>query len=279
MDTKLSFTEIQNGLERIFRKHTDISRIYLSIGGKYNEPEVSWGSSAPITTETANSELQMVPMFVREGAPARTLILVWDLFHNPANLEANRQILSKLQIRYRHISYVLINNRCSVESLNSFIPYIIDLAARSQINSHNLMICNYVRFKYNPNKDERQAERCIPQTIQQLLNWPEHAPYRNIFYQWFGYHPTLYNYLYNYSAIENMLYLDNLIEVVSKMVIKYCFRTSPDITVIQDRKVIQILANVYDLREYAATGADSLLPTETLLKTLTNANHLIVHSD
>jgi hypothetical protein len=265
MNTDLYFTEIQIGLEGIFRTHTDISRIYLSIGGKYNE-----------SNEASNSDLQMVPMFMREEHPGRTLILVWDLFNNPDNLAANRNILDQLQRQHRHISYILINNRCSAESLIAFIPYLIDLAARSQINSQNFIICNYVRFKYNPNPVEREAETCIPQTVMQLLNWPEHTLYRDIFYQWFGYHPTLYNYIYNHSNTEHMLYAENIIAVVSKLVSKYCLRESPDTTVIQDRKVIQMLSNVYDLRQYATHGL--LLPADTLLTTLSESNYILRHN-
>ena len=39
MHRQLSFTHIREQIDHVLQKRADISQIYISIGGKYNEPD------------------------------------------------------------------------------------------------------------------------------------------------------------------------------------------------------------------------------------------------
>lgn len=276
MNRQLSFTHIREQIDHVLQKYADISQIYISIGGKYNEPETELESYYKIRKTQTNSDMQMIPSFLREKNSHRTLVIIWDIFHTRDDIIINRHILDGIQRKHRHISYMMINNCCTQESLDDFIPYMIETAIRHQIRPSHLMICNYIRFKNNPNTTEQIYEKNIPLTIDRILSQTQYAAYRDCFYQWFGYHAALYSYIYQYSTMMSILSPGPAIEILSELIYKYCMQLSNDMTVIQDRNVIRLLSNIYNIEQYGVNNTGSPTQIDSLLKFLVDSNSIVV---
>lgn len=276
MDQQLHFNQIQEQIDHILQKHADISQIYISIGGKYNEPEVELETSSQIRKTQTNSDMQMIPVFLRENSLYRKLIIVWDVFNNQEDIMTTRRILDRLQREHRHVSYMLINNWCTNETLEEFIPYMIETAMRYRFQPSQLMICNYIRFKNNPNTTEQLYEKNIPLTIDRILSRTQYAAYRDCFYQWFGYHYHLYSCIYQYSTMISILSPGYVIDMISKLVSKYCMRSANDTTVIQDRNVIRLLSNTYNIEQYGLSGTGSPIHIDSVLEFLVDSNNVLI---
>lgn len=274
MDQCSTFTDIQRQILHVLQKHSSISQIYISIGGKYTEPDVELNSTKREKT-LSNSPLQMVPMFLRKNNSHRTLVIVWDTF-NKSDIHANRFILDNIQREYRHISYILINNSCTETSINQFIPFIINSASHHQIRPSNFMICNFVKFKNNPNFNEEMAEQYIPNTITTILNRATFSQYKDCFYQWFGYHDPLYGYIYHHSTMQTILYPSQAVDTVSGIIHKYCTRSSFETTVIQDRNVIKLLSNIYNIGQYSKNTSDIVFGNNPVIEFLVDANCIVL---
>lgn len=276
MNQQLSFNHIRDQIDHVLQQHADISQIYISIGGKYNEPEVELETSSQKRKTQTNSDRQMIPLFLRENNGKRTLVVVWDIFHTRDDIIINRHILDGVQRKHRHISYMLIDNCCTNESLENFIPYMIETAISHQIEPSYLMICNYIRFKNNPNTTEQISEKNIPKTICRILSRPQYAAYRDCFYQWFGYHAALYGYIYQYSTMTSILSPGHAIDIISTLISKYCMRSSNDTTVIQDRNVIRLLSNIYNIEQYGPNNTCSPTHIDSLLTFLVDSNSILI---
>ena len=272
MNRQLSFTHIREQIDHVLQKYADISQIYISIGGKYNEPDVRIDNRKT----QSNADMQMIPSFLRKKNSQRTLVIIWDIFHTRDDIIINRHILDGIQRKHRHISYMMIDNCCTHETLDDFIPYMIETAIRHQIRPSHLMICNYIRFKNNPNTTEQIYEKNIPLTINQILSRTQYAAYRDCFYQWFGYHAALYSYIYQYSTMVSILSPGHAIDMISKLVSKYCMQSANDTTVIQDHNVIRLLSNTYNIEQYGLNNAGFPTQIDSLLKFLIDSNSIVI---
>lgn len=276
MNHNRSFTDIKQQIEAIFNKHVDIARVYVSIGGKYNEPSIRLSHTSLIKTKT-NADLQMVPTFLRENSWFRTLVIIWDIFDNSQNFIQNKTLLDNIQARHRHISYMMINKVCDTESIDIFVPTILEILADHYIQPANFMIGNYVRFKHDPNPTERESETRIPRMIQTILNRPQYAVYQESLYQWFGYHPMLYDFIYNYKNVDKILYPAHIMSIISDLIEKHWMNTADETTVIQDQNVIQMMSNMYNIRWANSVNTNPRMTIDTLAENFVMTNRIVLN--
>lgn len=166
----------------------DIHHIYVSIGGKIN-------NSDSFLKHTNNSVFQMIPLYFSLNNTSQ-LIIVFDEFIQP-EYETCYNHISPYITHNTHI--VLCNQLCNTVFIRKFIPYIIDTAKAINCTPTNMVICNYVKFKYIPNPIEQRYFNEIPNSIYAILTTPNYKDYIESFYEWFGYNEYLYNYIYKYK--------------------------------------------------------------------------------
>lgn len=180
---------------------SDINKVYVSIGSKYNAPYVNFNGKCE--TET-NSLFQMLPWFLQMKETYdddQSIVIVIDDFNNNANYVENLNLLHSLPIDGTHI--IVCNTHCTEDFLTQFVNQLVNFLRQSNISSENFLICNYVKYMNVPNDFERMSETIIPETIQQVLNIEHNSVYSERFYDWFGYSYPLYNYIYCYKKYRN----------------------------------------------------------------------------
>lgn len=166
----------------------DISHIYVSIGGKINKLE-------SFMNHNNNSVFQAIPLYFSLNNTAKLIIVLDEFTHS--EYEACYERMAPYITPNTHI--VLCNQICNSVFISKFIPYIIDIAKIINCTPSNMIICNYVKFKYIPNPIEQRYFNEIPNSIYAVLITPKYKDYLESFYEWFGYNEYLYNYIYKYK--------------------------------------------------------------------------------
>ena len=170
---------------------SDIHNIYVSIGGKIN-------STDSCMNHSNNGVFQMIPSYLSLNNTSQ-LIIVFDTFTQ-----------SEYELCYEHMALyitpnthiVLCNQLFDCRFIRKFIPYIIDIAKQIHCAPSNMIICNYVKFKYQPNPIEQRYLNEIPNNIYAILITSQYKDYIESFYEWFGYNQYLYNFIYKYKYYQ-----------------------------------------------------------------------------
>jgi len=166
----------------------DIRDIYISIGGKINEDD-------NFINHNNNSIFQIIPSYFRLSAGSQ-LVIVFDVF-TQADFERCSERIKTHLITDTHI--ILCNQYCNCSFIRKFIPYIINIARQINCAPSNMVICNFVKFKYQVTPAEQQSLDEIPNNIYAILINPLYKDYIESFYEWFGYNSYLYNFIYKYK--------------------------------------------------------------------------------
>jgi hypothetical protein len=191
----------------------------------------------------------MVPAFLQGRDPShRILVFVLDTF-TEQSLAQNRAVLHGMAID-ANIKVVLINHECTPSSLEQWLHHLLRLCLVHAIDEKNLMICNYVRFKNQPNVREAKSEDMIPATIDTVLSKPIYARYAYCFYQWFGYRFYMYNFVYNYrkyNAHPSMTGLTREVEKIFKDSERTLGRLAHSDQCVYSEKTLAFWDNIYDI--------------------------------
>jgi hypothetical protein len=189
--------------DKILSTNNVTRKVYVSFGSKYNSNQVPFANNGknPITS---NAIFQMFPAFLQiKGSyeDNHAIIIIIDDFSNKTNYIDNVNLLQMYKNSDTRI--VLCNTYCSEEFVANFMRGLISFLRKESITKENLLICNYIKFMNIPNDFERMSATVVPETIQRVLNEPENRLYSDRFYDWFGYNPLLYNYVYCYKLYQN----------------------------------------------------------------------------
>ena len=222
-------------------KNTNYKYIYISIGSKFNEPEVHLHNC----TIPCNSTDQMYPRFMSD-LEEKNLCIVIDEF-NSNQLTKNKNQIQALQSDYTDV--IIMNKHCNESFLISFLSQVIECIGNNNFPKDKFMIANYVRHLNEPNAIEQNSETIIPITIQTFLNTSEFVNYVECFYQWFGYRRHFYNYLYNYKNLTNFPNVANLMNQVENIIKNLDNIASVNQIVIQDNRIISVLDKIYNFCE------------------------------
>ena len=166
--------------------------VYLSIGSKINEYEFRIKESSKMITIKTNAHLQMCPSFVCDRN-SNVLLICLDNFRNETDEKINREVCKG--IIQSNMDFIFYNHYITLESIAIFMKSLIPILESRKILPENLMICNYIRFFNEPNIYESVLEEHLSDTIYNTISSSE---YKKSLFQWFGYHPNLYNIIFNY---------------------------------------------------------------------------------
>lgn len=186
---------------------TQYNNIYVSIGGKFNEPTVNFNYPSIQKNQkfSTNAYYQLIPAFLRNVSDNHNLVIVVDDFSNTENKEINCKILDTIiESSNSTMDIILLNTYNLIQqSINSIIESIIDLAKNLGILPKNTMFCNYIVFR-NPNEQEYKLEEMLPIQIQNILDRENNKEYCECFYQWYGMTFYFYNLVYQYKKYSAM---------------------------------------------------------------------------
>ena len=179
--------ECRNTINNIIDTY-DIRDIYISIGGKINNDD-------NFMTHENNGIFQIIPSCFKLCSTAQ-LVIVFDTF-TQHDYERCCNRITTHNATDTHV--VLVNQYCNCGFIRRFIPYIINMSRKINCAPSNLVICNYVKFKYQPTPIEQRFLDEIPNNIYAILINPLYNDYIESFYEWFGYNAYLYNFIYKYK--------------------------------------------------------------------------------
>jgi hypothetical protein len=186
--------------EEYFASSDKYISAYISLGGKYNEPIVTFTNPSYLATHDfpTNTQYQMFPMFVRfPPKVGRCLVIIVDNFDNSEIREMNLKLIECATCQFSHIDVVLYDTKLHLQNIRPFAKTVVEWLTTNRISCENCTIANYIRFRGCSSIDNAQLEVILPQTIQNVLN--ESKTYVGCLYQWFGYQYYTYNLLYSYK--------------------------------------------------------------------------------
>jgi hypothetical protein len=193
--------------------------IYISIGSKFNEPNILPGIKS-------NSEYQVLPFFLHSNSSCRAdkkkvLSIAIDTFRDEDDVKATLDNLRKIRLDSSNITLFILNTGTPATDLTKPINdlLLLKLSLKTicttlqqiHFNKDNLMVCNYVKFKnlqlYGP---EEYINENISGTITEAL---KEYSYNECLYNWLGYNPLIYyNYIVkaSFPAVEPSYFLADL---------------------------------------------------------------------
>jgi len=197
----MTIHEISGNLGRWLQGSVDkcYDRVYVSIGGKFNQREqyFNYPEEAKNKVYPSNAGFQMVPAFLRNSESSNVLVILVDMF---CNGDPCRQVLSSVLQTNPHIDVALVNTDVSLgKTLKYLVRDIMDYIAEREIPSNKFMICNFIRFSH-PNELEQVLEESVPKKIQRYVG--RYAGYEDCFYQWYGCSIYTYNLIYQYRRYD-----------------------------------------------------------------------------
>jgi len=227
-------------------------KIYLSFGSKFNEKKVIYALSS-IPDHNTNAPFQMLPAFLRDyDLDDRILSICIDDFSNPANKEANRNILAS--VIQDNIDMVLVDWKIVAVELTVFLCRYIKLLNEFKIEPHRVYCALYFQY-INPNTIEEQfADKTLDITREVFKT----SLYRNSVYVWHGYNPNLYNCLcpvyyslVNYCRNVSIIRQKFGYKPISSFEIEHWLSTLETTNKIELRS---FMANCFDITQYSNDG-------------------------
>ena len=185
---------------------------YVSLGGKFNVPTVTFSNPAYLANHEfpSNTQYQMFPIFVRfPKKKGRSLVIIVDSFDNEEVRGMNIKLIERAISQFPNIDVVLYDTKLHLTNIRPFTETIVDWLAFNDISPNKFLFANYIRFRGCSSVDTAQLEVIIPQTIQCVFN--ESKLYSECLYQWFGYQYYTYNLLYSYKKYDMSRHLKVLL--------------------------------------------------------------------
>jgi hypothetical protein len=191
--------------------------IYISIGSKFNEPNILPGIKS-------NSEYQVLPFFLHSNSSCRAdkkkvLSIAIDTFRDEDDVKATLDNLRKIRLDSSNITLFILNTptialnpAIDLLLLKLLLKTICTTLNEIDFSKDNLMVCNYVKFKnlqlYGP---EEYINKNISGTITEAL---KEYSYQDSIYNWLGYNPLIYyNYIIKGTLVSADLFLPMLNQV------------------------------------------------------------------
>lgn len=173
--------------------------VYISLGGKYNEPTVAFSNPAYLARHDfpSNSQYQMFPAFVRTPTVGRCLVIIVDRFKND---DETRTIVDLAVSQFPHLDVVLYDTTLHLKDAKTLTHVVIEWMVARCIRPEKCLIANYIRFRGCTGVETAQLEVGIPRAVQLVLN--ESNTYAGCLYQWFGYQYYTYHLLYSYRHYD-----------------------------------------------------------------------------
>ena len=202
---------LQNTLDLACSKYDSL---YVSIGGKYNQPAVSFHNPSYLASNQypSNSSFQMVPEFLRSrpmSASSRVLVIVVDVFDMEEIRQANTTIVGKLCAQFPHIDVVLYHKKLHLDDVPTLATTLVQFAQTRHIPPTKVRFCNFIRFRGCPCIDAAQFETELPRVFQKALD-ADGGTYADCLYQWFGYQFYVYHLVYSYKKYDYKRHLSVL---------------------------------------------------------------------
>ena len=243
----------------ILNSNQQCDYLYISIGSKFNEPNVN------IDNKLINTNIyyQQIPSFIRsKPLEKRVISIMIDTFNTENEILKAQQILHNISKTIPNIRNYIINKFCNVEVINNIIPLIISFIHKLNIPSENFMICNYIKFIGQPNNLEQISEKTISSRIHTLLNT---TPYEYCLYEWFGYHKSLYHYIFNYKKSKIIHQFNQYVHICLPIIDKIYYINNLD-DILQNnnirpiilKKVLSCVFNIISQNQYDTNIACSL---------------------
>jgi hypothetical protein len=213
------FKELQIVLDVLWN-YNNYQYVYVSVGGKFNEYEFAMPSPTTVAAADksikmrSNAHLQMRPSFLCDRN-SNVLIICIDHFRNEVDEKINRDICKGLI--QSNMGFIFYNLNITLSSITEFFNYFIPLIESREVLQENFIVCNYIRFMNEPNLDEALLDSNLSETIYKTM---ASSKYKKSLYQWFGYHPNLYNIIFNYQEYY-VLYFAKFSQLVQFLGKKY----------------------------------------------------------
>lgn len=177
--------------------------IYISLGSKFNQYHIQYTMPYnKIIHKISNAEFQMIPAFCRNKPDKKILSICIDRFETANTKQENIDILAKILDHEPNIEMILCDLDGTVQLFETIIQFIIEQIEKCTLDQSLLFdekkmaIVNYINF-ISPNHTEYYLEQKISETIHKIIC---NTRFHDSFYQWFGYQPNLYNFIYKYKA-------------------------------------------------------------------------------
>jgi len=233
-------------IDTIFSQNKQYQYIYVSVGSKYNERDIMFRSSTlPLAKlKTTNAIYQMVPNFLQNKTiDTNVLIIIIDIFRDKANTDFNTSIVSSRMTT--NIDICIVSMDCCSEPFIDLCILLMTNVQKQNIRVTSFMICNYIKFMNTPNDNEWNAEKTVVKSITSVLKQDQFAPYKDCFYQWYGYKYHLYNCIYKHSLSYTDLYFNNTITDLHTLMRAWSY--SPCICFDYSFKIKKLLEHSYDV--------------------------------
>lgn len=196
--------------------------LYVSLGGKYNQPFVRFSNPSYLSSKQyhTNTSFQMIPAFVRYRKPGtlaeagekrRTLVIIVDDFESKESRDTNTAIVRNTLEQCPHIDVILYNKTLHLGDIRPLASTLIRVANTHAISPERCMFCNFIRFRGCTSIDLSQLEAEIPRMFQKELYEKRNGnDYSECLYQWFGYQFYVYNLVFSYKKYDMKSHLSIL---------------------------------------------------------------------
>ena len=134
-------------LASVFAQQKKYHYVYVSIGSKYNQPDVYFYSAKSSLAKRVDTNAleQMVPIYLRIKPTDRNiLVVVIDTFNADNDIQMNRRLIQS--ILTENIDCILVNMFCTNDNLHELCSKLIAKVLVENIHESNCMICNYVKY-------------------------------------------------------------------------------------------------------------------------------------
>jgi hypothetical protein len=195
--------------------------VYVSLGSKINEENVTFSYPSSGITLNSNAEFQMIPMFIREQPKTNNILcVIIDDFHDKELAKTNNVFLEKITRKHKNISTLVFDHAILLTNFKDHLSLLFDILVKHKICSTRFMFTNFICFKH-PNPLQLGFESKLPEVIQRSFNSFLNGYYKTCYYQWFNYAYYTYNYIYCYHDY-NMLRLMSIQNL--HMLMKTCIK-------------------------------------------------------
>jgi hypothetical protein len=190
------FSEFQTVLD-ILWNYSQYKYVYISIGGKINEYEFNIQHCNKSIKMISNAHHQMIPSFLCDRN-SKILIICIDHFQNESDEKINRDVCKSLI--QPNMDFIFYDHHITLSTITDFFKYFDAVLETRRIFPEHFMVCNYIRFLNDPNMDEVLLDDRLSEVLVHTMS----AKYKRSVFQWFGYHPNLYNIIFNYQDYSIM---------------------------------------------------------------------------